>query len=182
MKLLSSSAYKETRWKNGGGITHEILAVPDSAGYHWRLSIAEVASDGAFSNFPGLQRILTVISGAGLDLQSPERKLRADIFEPVEFSGDEPITGILRNGAIQDLNLIFDPRHVTGQVTVLTNIDRHEQPEPNETCVLFCARGTCDVADVAIFEGDCALWKDETVSLSIPDGALALLVKIGAKP
>jgi environmental stress-induced protein Ves len=66
MKIIPPSAFVTMPWKNGGGITHEILKQEHGGKLLWRLSIAEVASDGPFSLFPGLSRILTVIEGARL--------------------------------------------------------------------------------------------------------------------
>jgi len=39
-------------WKNGGGVTREIICQPLGAGmddFDWRVSIAHIASDGPFS-------------------------------------------------------------------------------------------------------------------------------------
>ncbi len=55
-----------TPWKNGGGRTAEILAMPEGAGldgFDWRISTAEVAQSGPFSLFAGLDRWLTVLEG-----------------------------------------------------------------------------------------------------------------------
>ncbi len=39
-------------WKNGGGSTLELLQEPAAdGGFHWRLSIADVATPGPFSTF-----------------------------------------------------------------------------------------------------------------------------------
>ena len=43
----------------------------------WRLSIAEVDEDGPFSLFEGMARILTVIDGKGMVLESEDGVLDA---------------------------------------------------------------------------------------------------------
>ncbi|HEY3634719.1 MAG TPA: HutD family protein, partial [Caldimonas sp.] len=43
-------------WKNGGGVTRELLALPAGDDWRVRVSVAEVASDGAFSTFVGVDR------------------------------------------------------------------------------------------------------------------------------
>ena len=58
-------------WKNGGGVTREIVASPEGApldAFDWRVSLADVSADGPFSSFPGVDRTLTVVEGAGMDL------------------------------------------------------------------------------------------------------------------
>ena len=68
MRLVRRADLTPRPWKNGGGVTREIAAHPPEAGldgFDWRLSMADVASDGPFSAFPGIDRTLTVIEGAG---------------------------------------------------------------------------------------------------------------------
>ena len=55
-------------WKNGGGTTRELLAWPDADRWRVRLSVAEVAADGPFSRFDGVQRWFAVLGGAGVQL------------------------------------------------------------------------------------------------------------------
>ncbi|HAJ22213.1 MAG TPA: HutD-family protein, partial [Rhodospirillaceae bacterium] len=69
MKIFKAQDYKETPWKNGGGITREIALKEDEDGFLWRLSIADVRTDGPFSSFPDRHRILTVIAGVGMRLK-----------------------------------------------------------------------------------------------------------------
>ena len=58
MKILRHEDYKVMPWKNGGGITTEIWVSPEGSGlagvpFDWRVSIADVATDGPFSKFAG---------------------------------------------------------------------------------------------------------------------------------
>ncbi len=118
MQIISPSAFSVMPWKNGGGMTREIIKVEDGSAILWRLSIADVASDGPFSAFPGLARILTVIAGDGLRLQTPADVLLAQPLQPVSFSGDWPITCTRLSETVRDFNVIFDPAIVSSQVTV----------------------------------------------------------------
>ena len=95
-------------WRNGGGITREMLAFPDAENWIWRISVAEVASDGAFSYFPGVQRWLAILSGAGVRLS-----MDAEVIEltersaPLAFSGATAVHCNLLHGPVQDLNLML---------------------------------------------------------------------------
>lgn len=72
MRLIPYSRLIVAPWKNGGGETREIAAFPPGAGFDdfdWRLSIATIAEDGAFSAFPGIDRTLILLSGNGVALR-----------------------------------------------------------------------------------------------------------------
>lgn len=118
MRIIPPAAFSRQPWKNGAGITHEIARKEDAAGLLWRLSIAEVGSDGPFSAFPGLARILTVIEGAGLYLDTAEGRLDALPFTPVGFAGDIAVHCRLIDGPVRDFNLIHDPARIRARVTV----------------------------------------------------------------
>jgi environmental stress-induced protein Ves len=71
MLLLPFHASKTMPWKNGGGVTTEIAISPAAATlseFDWRVSIARIETTGPFSAFPGIDRTLAVLSGAGLTL------------------------------------------------------------------------------------------------------------------
>ena len=61
--------------------------------FDWRVSIADVERDGPFSRFPGVDRTIVVIDGAGMRFNAAgaaTRDLRTP-FEPYAFDGDEAI-------------------------------------------------------------------------------------------
>lgn len=120
MRLIRPEDFQTQQWKNGGGVTHEIARQEREGRMLWRLSIAEVASDGQFSAFPGLSRILTVIEGAGMALRAPDVTLMALPMQPLAFSGDLPVDGRLIDGPLRDFNLIFDGARLEGSVLPLS--------------------------------------------------------------
>ena len=95
-------------WKNGGGDTKEIEISPVGASienFDWRISMAHVAVSGPFSLFPGVDRTLSVIGGVGIALNFRDREaVLVDLqSQPVSFSGDLEVDGILVGGPIDDL-------------------------------------------------------------------------------
>ncbi len=90
-------------WKNGKGETFEIARFPKTDPYLWRLSMAPVVESGAFSQFSGYDRYLTLVEGEGLKLKGQIVHL-GEVFK---FSGDEAVSGELIEGKILDLNLII---------------------------------------------------------------------------
>ncbi|MEI8264721.1 MAG: HutD family protein [Betaproteobacteria bacterium] len=114
-------------WRNGAGVTHELLAwAPErAAGDHqagntqqtdWavRVSVADITQDGPFSAFPGIDRCFTVLQGPGvvLTLRGADLRLTTD-SEPLAFDGTVAPGCRLINGATRDLNLMV--RQSTGR-------------------------------------------------------------------
>ena len=103
-------------WKNGGGVTRELLAWPTPSEWLVRISVADIEADGPFSAFPGIKRTITVLSGAGIWLDAPlDVELRPK-DPPFTFSGDiAPHCALLR-GPTRDLNAMFNEKHGVGRL------------------------------------------------------------------
>lgn len=126
MQKFSINDYKKMPWKNGQGVTYEIFRDKgenlDDFGY--RISMADVASDGAFSHFLGRERILTILTGDGIVLNiDKQQKITLQPQQVFSFSGDSDVYSTLINGAIRDLNVIFDPNLFTAHLTWLNGDD-----------------------------------------------------------
>lgn len=111
MRILRAADHKRMPWKNGGGETVEIAVFPESAGlsdFDWRVSMARVDGDGPFSSFPGIDRTLAILEGAGIVLevegQAPKR-LTLDT-EPHAFPADAPTSARLIDGSVIDFNVM----------------------------------------------------------------------------
>ncbi|ENU91901.1 hypothetical protein F971_02994 [Acinetobacter vivianii] len=112
IKQLSSAEYRKMLWKNGAGYTVELAR---SAGesldtFDWRISMADVKSAGDFSRFNGMQRILTVLEGQGIELYIDDEYESLTTLQSVQFSGDGATRCELIDGQIRDFNLIYDPK------------------------------------------------------------------------
>jgi environmental stress-induced protein Ves len=100
-------------WKNGGGTTREIICRPAGAGlddFDWRVSIATIAADGAFSAFPGIDRTIALLCGDGVHLQSIDGSAidhRLDtFFQPFAFDGGRALRATLLGGESTDFNVM----------------------------------------------------------------------------
>jgi hypothetical protein len=120
MRLLDPAGYRHMPWANGRGVTVEIARADDAGGMLWRLSMAQVVEDGAFSAFPGIDRSLTVIAGPGFALAGDDWSLRADPLVPVGFAGDVPVAAADVTGPAQDLNVMWRRDALTARVRVAT--------------------------------------------------------------
>jgi environmental stress-induced protein Ves len=112
-------------WRNGGGTTTELVIEPAGAGlagerFLYRVSIADVASSGPFSRFPGYDRHIMLLEGAGmtLDCGAHGRIELAAPFAPRSFSGDWDVTGALVAGAVRDFNVIVDRARASATLEV----------------------------------------------------------------
>jgi uncharacterized protein len=113
-----------TPWKNGGGSTREIVCRPPGAGmdaFEWRVSIATIAQSGPFSVFAGVDRVILLLDGDGVRLQSAggiDHRLD-DPLQPFAFSGDEALDCTLLGGPSEDFNVMTRRRTLRAEVRVL---------------------------------------------------------------
>jgi len=107
-------------WKNGGGVTRT-LAVDDAASARmmpprWRVSVADITRDGAYSRFPGVDRVSVVLSGAGVALRGDGVDIALLPGRAVAFAGDVALQSHLLEGAVRVLNLFVLRGAVQAQV------------------------------------------------------------------
>jgi hypothetical protein len=98
-----------TPWKNGGGITYEVLRVPAGGDpFRWRLSVAHIDVSGPFSDFAGYNRMMVLLKGAGVELRCGDgaTKTLRQVGDLTEFDGAVSTYCELLNGACVDLNLM----------------------------------------------------------------------------
>jgi environmental stress-induced protein Ves len=108
-QVVSLDAVAATPWRNGGGVTRELLAWPSTSEWQVRVSVAEVAASGPFSSFPGVERWFAVIEGAGVELRlGAEAKLLPNGV-PIRFDGGVPTHCTLPAGPTRDINLMAPP-------------------------------------------------------------------------
>ena len=134
MILVAASDAAPVPWKNGGGVTRELLRLPADAADDWtlRISVADIAADGPFSPFPGITRWFAVLGGAGVRLSFPDRVLNLTPRDlPLCFDGADAPGCTLLAGATRDLNVMVRSDRGTVAVSVASTRD--------ETWALRCA-------------------------------------------
>lgn len=180
VRIIRASDLVEVRWKNGGGVTREIAVASAHGKIIWRLSMADVAVDGPFSDFSGMTRILTVIRGNGMDLVSSQGRLSADLNRPIRFDGALRINSVLKDGPVQDLNLMFDPLICDGNVvSVAGPCGQNLDATPYLMLGVICTKGRTEIGkDGHLHPGDIALISSGNVPLKLGQDASAILVMI----
>ena len=108
--VVSLESQPAQSWRNGGGITRELLAWPDATDWRVRISVADVQTSGPFSRFDGWERWFAVLEGDGIVLrtQFAEHHLTCE-SDPFRFDGGLPIEAAPVRGATRDFNLMALP-------------------------------------------------------------------------
>ncbi|MFJ2088583.1 HutD family protein [Streptomyces sp. NPDC087901] len=131
-RILRAAGRTPVPWRNGGGTTREIVASPGAPtdGFDWRVSLADVAADGPFSVFPGVDRTLTVVEGAGMDLMvGGEHHIVDEPYWPHDFPGDLETDGRLLAGPVVNLNVMYRRDRARAETAVVRGTLRLMAPE-----------------------------------------------------
>ncbi len=101
-----------TPWRNGGGVTRELIAWPTPQDWDWRISVAEIEKNGPFSHFDGVQRWFAVLGGAGarLTFDGQTHALTAQ-DPPLRFDGAKACGCELIDGPAEGFNLMLKHGH-----------------------------------------------------------------------
>jgi environmental stress-induced protein Ves len=106
---------KPQAWKNGGGLTRELLAWPSTADWRVRLSVADITADGPFSAFESVRRWFAVLEGDGVCLTVDGVATELLATSPVfDFAGAASTGCTLLGGPTRDFNLML--RSATGRL------------------------------------------------------------------
>ncbi|WP_211451044.1 HutD/Ves family protein [Collimonas antrihumi] len=145
MRLISFEDLRAVPWKNGGGVTRELYSYPAAASFDdflWRVSIADVTRSGAFSSFPGVDRVITLLEGDGMQLLSASGEhVSLMRLQPHRFRGEEQVSAQLDGAACLDFNLMLRRGAAIGAVEVW----HADQDLPRGCDLLFCVQGRWDV-------------------------------------
>ncbi|MBF6028230.1 HutD family protein [Pseudomonas sp. P115] len=156
VKVWRAADYVRMPWKNGGGSTEEITrdAGTGLEGFGWRLSIADIAESGGFSTFPGYQRVITVIQGAGMVLTVDGEEQRGLLpLQAFAFKGDRQVTCRLITGPIRDFNLIYSPQRYHARLQWIDGEQRFFTTA--QTVLVFSVADEVKVLDQKLGHHDC---------------------------
>jgi uncharacterized protein len=147
LKLVLAADIPRQPWRNGGGNTRELLTGSDPLDWRFRISVAEVDANGAFSVFVDVRRWFAVIEGAGVELTIDGRRERVTPKSaPLAFAGAAATGCRLLDGPTLDLNLML--RNAAGQMHAA--VDGREWQPAAPQCGFFSAgAGRCCVDGVS---------------------------------
>ena len=175
---FNTATLPATPWKNGGGSTIEIVCQPPGAdmdNFDWRASIATISQAGPFSTFPGVDRTILLLDGAGVHLRGGGIDHRLDTpGVPFAFSGDVALGCELLGGASTDFNVMARRGRVRAEVRMLTATETISAPGG----LLLALRGRWQLGDLSCAPGH-GLWWDAPVPWhATPQTASASLVAV----
>ncbi|MEV7739303.1 HutD family protein [Streptomyces sp. NPDC088921] len=128
-EALRWSEYRSMPWKNGGGTTREVASgtvhaplasMESEVGFDWRVSVADVDAGGAFSAFPGVDRVITLVEGEGMVLTVDGTPHPVGPLSPFAFSGDAATDCRLKAGAVRNVNVMTRRSRATATVRIIT--------------------------------------------------------------
>lgn len=176
--FYDSSSLAVSRWRNGGGETREIISFPPAADpFSWRISIATLAADGAFSLFPGVDRVITLLEGEGVELAAngkPAHRLIRN--QPFAFSGEQQIDCRLTGGVSKDFNVMTRRETHRAEVRVISD---GFSPRAEEAGVVYVLAGEWITGELRLRQGQGVWWEKNAEPLApASSDALLLLAEI----
>ena len=170
-------------WKNGLGRTRELAVQPSAAGggdFLWRVSIAEVDRAVPFSSFPGIDRQIVLLDGAGFTMTLDDDHVHAltTPFVPFAFPGEAKVEVALAGGPTRDFNLMLRRASARGAIDVRR--DAGPLLADSAIVLVYCARGALDTADGVLHPGDAWRPSPAAAMLTLQPGGLALVVRVEA--
>ena len=169
-------------WKNGAGLTREIaFGGPSAAEFDWRISVAEVARNAPFSPFPGIDRYITLLRGAGMRLRADDGNVDHALTEPLtpfRFSGDVVLMATLVSGACSDFNVMTRRGRCCSEVSL--HRGRAELPDADVT-LLLCCDGDWHVGADTLGPLQALLWRAPRGAIEVRpmvEAAALLLVRL----
>jgi hypothetical protein len=109
-------------WANGRGTSFEIASDRNESGeWTWRLAMAPVNEDGAFSRIECVNRFLAVVQGNGMLLSVDRKKLQCQPMQVVRFRGDAITDAVLTDGPITDINLMIRRKEADGGMAIVSD-------------------------------------------------------------
>jgi environmental stress-induced protein Ves len=169
-------------WKNGAGLTREIaFGGASSVDFDWRISLADVAQDAPFSAFPGVDRCIVLLRGAGMRLRSADGQTDHALTTPLApfcFPGDAALDATLLDGASSDFNVMTRRGRFRSQVTCERSAG---DLRGGDVTLLLCSAGEWQVAvdePLALGPMQALLWRTPVGALRVEPGGdpAALLV------
>lgn len=181
-RILRADELVPTPWRNGLGVTREIALFPpgaDTDDFLWRASVADVVGPAPFSRFPGVDRVIVLLEGAGfhMTLDDGRRHALTKAFAPFAFAGEAGVSVVLEGGGTRDFNLMLRRGQASGRIDVWQGPAQYACPA--DLALLYVARGTVDAPAGQLRAADTWLAGDApSGAIRLSADAVALAVRV----
>ena len=162
-------------WRNGAGETREICCFPPATrDFSWRASIASIASNGEFSAFPGVDRVITLLEGGEETLDAGRAFCHTlTHHQPYGFAGDLTVKAVLTEGQMSmDFNVMTRREHCQAKVRVAT---RTFTTFASRGGVAFVLSGAWQLGDKLLTADQGASWQEGSHTLRLLETKGSLL-------
>ncbi|RUM98308.1 HutD family protein [Pseudaminobacter arsenicus] len=179
--LLTSEDYRKTPWKNGGGITEDVLLLPQGSSHEdfdIRISRAPIVDESRFSVFPGIDRTITRLGENPLTLCfSDGQETELPYLWPLSFDSALAPSSRLPAGASRVMNVMTRRGRWQAHVCVLRGPAREKRDvPPGGMIVAHAAKSGCRVSGIQVGEGQTLIVDDMLDVLIATDAGSACLV------
>ena len=158
LRVLRADDHVRMAWANGGGTTYQVMTSPegaDLATFDWRVSLADVESGGPFSSFPGIDRILLLTEGAGMQLVVDGVLVPLARLDVARFAGEATTSATLTSGPTRDLNVMTRRGRCTAELDLLVVRDEVAvAPTTGSTSLLVVVDGQVRADEVRLWGHD----------------------------
>ena len=184
MRLYTRDVFRPMPWANGGGQTCELFRLPHPRrqdAFAARLSIADVAQGGPFSRFSGVDRLLGLLEGEGMELSLDDgRLLRLEQAGQVAaFAGEIGVDCRLLGGPLRDCNLMLARDWGRGELERLQLPAGGALRAPaSDLTLLYLPQGEWHCAGAALPPGCLLAAEDEALELRASGGGIAWLARV----
>jgi uncharacterized protein len=181
MSIIRLRECRPTPWKNGMGRTRELAIHPAGASmddFIWRVSVAEVDSASPFSAFPGIDRHIALLQGAGFTMTLDDGRVHSltTPFTPFAFPGEAQVSVRLIGGPTRDFNLMIRRDRARGELVVWEGPCR--QVVDDAVALIFCAQGHVDTSEGRLQPGEAWLPIRQTDRVTLSSSTLALVARV----
>jgi len=162
-------------WRNGAGETRKICCFPPATrDFSWRASIASIASNGEFSSFPGVERVITLLEGREVMLDAgPAFCHTLTHHQPYRFTGELSVKALLTEGQMSmDFNIITRREHCQANVRVA---ERTFTTFASRGGVVLVLSGVWQLGEKLLTADQGASWEEGTHTLRLLESKGALL-------
>jgi environmental stress-induced protein Ves len=186
MQIIEPTAWRAQPWRNGAGVTHELVRWPEREPFEVRISVADITAPAPFSAFAGYRRWLYLLEGGPVGLAhdgGPE--LLTQPGDGLTFAGDARIAAVSVARPSRDLN--FMVREVLPSRAVLLRGGAREELD-GAAIAVFVIEGELEIAAVGgagdgaerrtLGRHGCAWCTDARVTLELAGDALAAVLLI----
>lgn len=184
LRRLGAEDYVTKPWKNGQGVTRDVILWPASDDFDIRISLADIPPASTFSAFPGITRHITRLSGDAMALTFADGHVeRLALLTPLTFDSGKAPACEASGADTRVLNVMTRETVWRSSVKLLTEGRHRVAPPAGGVLLLFAAAGPW-TAETGAFILRCA--PGETllamgpagIDLTGAPGAKALLARL----